>query len=362
MKLRQGFGMGKLTAIAASIAMVCPYAGAGVTSMLATGSYKLDGSAVTNLSDTYPLPNGSGFVDVLSFPYSNVNGSSAGLHSYGSTTGNFGSRSSGNGIYDVTGSFRINETITNGSGTSQNAVFNFFITPGQVSLDVGSPLGAGQFLTSGLSFNLLANGNSVFNSSATLLANATGTTASFLGTNLYQGGGNYYGVNGGFYSVNLGVLAAGQSLDLSYSLDTFARGNSAATVDRVVDATSYWVPDQWIEQRCYGYGGDGETFVALVEGCVPGTPVFIPGHTVEVPGYTVFARAGGSTAQSGDPFDVGFFTFVDNQGILRGDTFAFGIGNSAQPELPEPGSLALLLAGLGILGWTARRKGKGQAH
>ena len=362
-KLRMNFGIGKLTAIAAGIVMVCPYAGAGVTSMLATGSYSLDGAATSYFTDTYPIPNGSGTVDVLTFPYSGP--SYAGLHSYGSTTGNFGTRSSGTGVYDVTGSFRINETITNTSGVGQNALFNFFITPGQISLDMQSVLTGPQFLTSGLNFDIKVGGNSVWSSSATLFADANApATFTQTGTNLYQGGGNYYAVNGGFRQLDLGFLAAGASIDLSYEIDSFARGNSAAGDPVVVPATSYWVPDQWIEQSCYSEGGpqlrtlvnDGYPGLPPTV-CVPGAPILIPGHTVNVPGYTnYYSQPSGSGAQSGDPFNITFFAFDPGNGVILGATFQDRIGNSAQPELPEPGTLALMLAGLGIFSWNQRRR------
>ena len=346
-------GSGRLTLIASALVVFCPFVGAGVVSMQATGSYSLDGNPVTSFVDTYPVPNGSGTVDVLEFPYNYP--SYAGLHSYGSTTGNFGSRSSGTGVYDVTGSFRIQETFTNTSGTAQNAIFNFFITPGQLSLDIGAALTGSSFVTAGLSFDLKRNGSSVWGSSATLTGNSGGTTFSSTGTNLYAGGGNYYSINGVFQSIDMGVVNAGDSINIDYELKTFASGNSTSGDDRVVGETSYYVPDQWIEQNCYG---GYETFAnGYGENCIPGPPVFVPGHTVIVPGYTVFGNPSGSTAQSGDPFDLGFYTYDDN-GITRGMTYTYGIGRSAQPgnAVPEPSSLALMLAGLGIFGWNQRRK------
>ncbi len=348
-------GTGRLSAVAAALVVFCPFVGAGVVSMQATGSYSLDGSAVTNLVDTYPVPNGSGNVDVLSFQYGTSN---VGLHSYGSTTGNFGSRSSGNGVYDVTGSFRIQETFTNSSGTAQNAIFNFFITPGQLSLDIGSALTGGSFANAGLSFDLKRDATSVWGSSATLSGTSAGTSFSYTGTNLYAGGGNYYSINGLFQSIDLGVVNAGASINIDYELKTYANGNSTSGADRVVAETSYYVPDQWIEQSCYGYGYENTRTVNVDGPCVPGTPIFIPGHTVVVPGYTVFGNPSGSTAQSGDPFELEFYTYVDQQGTTRGQTYTYGIGRSAQPnnDVPEPSSLALMLAGLGIFGWNQRRK------
>jgi len=44
--------------------------------------------------------------------------SSAFLHTYGSAGGDFGSRTTGYGLYDVTGLFRLTDTITNTASTS----------------------------------------------------------------------------------------------------------------------------------------------------------------------------------------------------------------------------------------------------
>src|SRR4051812_26312734 len=92
-------------AFAAALVAASPAALAAVPGVTldANGYYKLGTDTAVNLTDT--LPPASGSVDVLEFPSSGTN--SAGLHSYGSVDGNFGSRSSGYGVYDVTGSFRI---------------------------------------------------------------------------------------------------------------------------------------------------------------------------------------------------------------------------------------------------------------
>ena len=358
---RRQMGFFRLGALAAAISALSPMANAGVVTILteAKGYYSLGASGVDGTQSLYDGGGAPRNVDVLAFPGPYGSANSAGLHSYGSPTGNFGSRSSGYGVYDVTGSFRIEQTITNNTSSAQNAFFNFFITPGQLSSDIGAALTGVEFATSGLVFDIRRNNNQIWGSSATLLSNSSGSTFSTTGdASLYSGSGTYYSINGISKSIDLGVINAGDSITLSYQLDSFARGNSAGGPARVVDETSYYVPDQWIEsctggEYGYGYGngyGDG------YGGGTPRvcTPMLVPGHTVVVPGYTVPGRASGSTAQSGDPFDI---YFADN-GNGQGQVMFYSIGNSMQPsnDVPEPGALALFLAAAGIAAWTTKRR------
>lgn len=356
-------GFFKLGAMAAAIAVVSPLASADVVtnSILATGTYVLGTDPLVNV----PQQNFGNSVDVIAFPgYYNGNVNNAVLHSYGSTTGNFGSRSSGYGVYDVNGSFRIEQTISNNSATAQHAFFNFFITPGQLSSDIGTALSGTEFVTSGLVFDIRRGATQVWGSSATLLTDTLGSHLTTTGdASLYNGSGAYYAINGINKSVDLGVVNAGESFILSYELDSFARGNSVAGIARVVDETSYYVPDQWVESCTGGYG-DGYAASSAYGGdgnpppppptprvC---TPMLLPGHTVIVPGYTVPGRASGSIAQSGDPFDIQFV----NYGSPQGDVIFYGVGSSAQPanNVPEPGELALFLAALGLAGWATKRR------
>ncbi len=356
---------GRLTAVAAGLLSFGPFAGAAVTSIQADGSYSLGGGVVTSLTAG---PQSSGNVDVLTFPGPYGQADSAGIHTYGSDGGYFGSRSSGFGTYDVTGRFRIVEDIFNNSAVAQNATFNFFITPGQISNQIAGPLTGSDFLTAGLVFDIRRDNNLIYGSSGTILSNSGGTTFTTTGdASLYSGAGAAYTVLGGSRSVDLGVINAGGHITLSYQLDSFARGSSAAGAGAYVDPTDYFVPDTWVEQiinePCYGGGFLGRAFNNEGYGngygggnlpeCIKGQ-VLIPGHTVHVDGYFVPAgQASGSIGQSGDPFEIvldgGINTYTDPRIGPFGSDVVFS-------DVPEPSSLALLLAGMGIFGWQQRRR------
>lgn len=338
-----------VVALAATLSLAPALVQAEVTSMLATGSYQLGADPTVNLSSGFPSFDP---VNVLNFPSSGSN--TAGLHSYGSTSGDFGSRSSGSGIYDVTGSFKIVETITNTGPVAATANFNFFITPGLLSNDIGAALTGADYVKSGLLFDIRRNGSSVWTSGATLNSNAMGTSFTASGdTSLYSGSGTYYSVNGVSRSVNLGVINAGQSITLSYELDTFANGNSQAGADHWVPETSYYVPDQWISNKCFAGNKDQPTATAAI--CVPGDPVMVPGHVVVVPGHTVPGTVSGSHASSGDPFTIDFGGVP--QFGTSGGTGPVGSGPVVVlSNVPEPDAGALMLAGLlGISALLRRR-------
>jgi hypothetical protein len=315
------------------------------TFMQATGSYNLNNEGVINLTDTFP-PD---FVDVLRF--TNSGPSNAGLHSYGSTTGNFGSRSSGGGVYDVTGSFKIVQSVTNTSGAAASAIFNFYITPGLLANYMGSaPLGTGEFVSSGISFDVKRGASSVWGSSATLgsTGGVGGASFSALGdTSLYSGGGSYYTINGVAKSVDLGVINAGETIELSYELKTFARGSSRAGVEQVIPEQTYVVPAHWIDPCSGGYGGYGGGY---------GTPcpVFVPEETVTIPSYTIFSTPSSSHANAGDPFSIDFQgnPVFGRNGTLPPD---FNPGIVFAP-VPEPSTWGLMFAGLGLVGFAAKRR------
>ena len=164
--------------------------------------------------DRHPLRFERGRAGV---PSDGTNG--AGLHSYGSASGDFGSRSSGNGTYEVTGGFKILETITNDTGSAASASFNFYITPGYLNNMIQNALAAGDFVNAGVSFDIKVNGSSIWTSQASLATNDQGATTfskSGVGagsTDFYVGSGTSYNIMGVTRAIDLGVLNAGESLN-----------------------------------------------------------------------------------------------------------------------------------------------------
>ena len=334
----------KVLALAAVLASASATAQATVDSMLASGSYQLGSGPLLSQTSAYPSSNP---VDVVAFPTSGAN--QAVYHSYGSTSGNFGSRSSGNGVYDVSSAFNIAETITNNSLVAQAATFNFFITPGMLGNFINSPLTGAEFVSSGINFDILRNGSSVWSSAATLTSNAVGTTFTATGdVGLYSGAGTYYTINGVSRSINLGILNPSESINLSYTLASFAVGNSSAGPGMFVPEMINHVPGQWIIRRC-----KDDNSAVTNPPCIDGERVYVPAHDVVVPEHTIPpGMTSGSHGSSGDPFNIDF----NGNPVFSGTAFDPKGANVVLSAVPEPATSALLLAALGVLGFMTRRK------
>ena len=73
-------------------------------------------------------PATSGYVDVLAGD-SDASNNNVFYHTYGDVSGNFGSRVSGNGYYDINGLFTYKETFVNPNPFPSPASFTFTIVP-----------------------------------------------------------------------------------------------------------------------------------------------------------------------------------------------------------------------------------------
>lgn len=339
----------EMRTLSVAVSMACALGAAHAQSvnsidLLATGSYKLGAEPRVDLvsgPDSYS-------VDVLDFPYSGDN--SAGLHTYGNAYGTFGSRSSGYGSYDVNGAFQFKATVTNTDSQAKAIKFKFYITPGLISNEVNAGLTGSQFLLAGTSFNIAVNGSSVWASSASLRSDASALGQfSSSGVNLYSGAGLQRTIVGGNYEIDLGVLDAGQSLNMVYDLTTNASGNSPAGAGVLVPEQTIVVPEQWVDfcgRECNYGGGYGE---------------LQPGDVIVIPEYTTPGTPGGSHASSGDPFSFGSDSIAPiyhwgNATLPNGQSTAFEFNTAA---VPEPSTYALMLGGLGLVGWLARRRRHG---
>lgn len=202
----------------------------------ARASYTLDGGTTVNFSDIKsttgspaPLPT-PGFVDVLDFTQLS-SGSLSGIHTYGDTSGIFGSRSSGGGQYDVTGQYTQKLVIENQTSTAQHYYYNFTISDGEISAR-NNTLTAGQFANAEYSLGISLNGISLFNSGGTVLTDNINFLLNSSGTNIFTStsclSNSFCSASwsGQSFLLDLGILAVGGTLELTYDLSTHAWGNT----------------------------------------------------------------------------------------------------------------------------------------
>ena len=247
-------------------------------------------------------------------------GGSLFYHTYGYAGGlnYFGARVSGDGTFYGKTSARYTDTYVNTSGSAQNVNFSFNVDSGNIGVSGG---GSG---FADLLLQLQFNGNVVAQSHGRIDDPAVGATT----CNSNVGSANT-GALAGYLSCDAGNTSATGNSN-SYSLSQLvAAGDSLVVQYDIISEISGAYTSGGTTLCSYGPGGGGGELAAFAVG--NGEADNGP------PGYTgcQFYQA---IARSGDP--AGFDPF--NPAV-----FSFSV--------PEPGSLALAVVGLGGLA-AARRK------
>ncbi len=336
-----------------------------IDQMQARGDYILNGTVSDSLINTNAGP--ASFVDVLSFPFDVASG--AGLHSYGSSNGVFGTRSSGFGLFNVSGSFVINLTISNDQATAQNAIFNFRISPGLLEL-TDLPYTGNQFVEAGLGFNIVTSNGKSFNSTAVLRSDAGGLSFNATGdASLYGGAGANYFVAGADRTLDLGELASGESITLSYTLSSYTVGDAIVAQTTVVPARTVVIPGYWTTACNLEIPQLAADVLNAVGEC-SGDPVFVPSQEVTLPEATfIEGDSGSGHASSGDPFAFNLGPAQlslppANSGKPVNVTLTASNPNpdpnpnpNPNPNpIPEPGAVSLVLLALAAAGAASRRR------
>ncbi len=228
-----------------------------------------------------------------------------------------------------------NATLTNDAASALDFLYNFTITWGGLTAANYGFTTAEEYSKAGYLVDIKVNGTSIWNSAFELLTDINGTTYSSAGNMLgsYSAGQQYYGWSPVTGQLNLGTLAAGASMQLSYSIRTMVSGNHLYTCfnnqePQLTDAPSDMNTLAVVSNPDCGYGEYGEY-----------------GEY----GYANFA--GDTYAQFGDPngFDSSIAGFTQQNIVGR------------QPgSVSEPAGLALVGAGLAGLAFRRRQRRSAQ--
>jgi len=315
-----------------------PIAAAPIQS--ATANWTINGVAGAGDSQTSSIP---GYVDILQ-NHSGIGGEVF-YHTYGSVSAGsvfFGSRSSGSGKYDLTSPYKLDDYEFRVGGTGTVAVyFNFVIDNGELGIYCGTCSGGG---LAELKIDIAVNNSSVASGAAKLEttdnAGSTRLTHSGIASQLFSAannttdsigntGGISYGWGQTMVTQFLGNYQAGTDLLIDYELTTRAMGNFDAQESGY--AQSWLCDPNNVEFAAFAVGEIVQEQPNIFAGCNQ---------------HEIFNYLGNSIARAGDPFG----NIPTGQGIITRDA-----------NVPEPGSLALLGAGLlaaGGLAGSRRRKRK----
>ena len=296
--MSQRFRTTSLIALPLALMALAPTAHA--LSMNATANWTV---GVTDPAGSNSASASSGSVDIGGGAVDSTNNAnSVFYHTYGNDSGNFGSRTSGTGNFDITGQYSFHENYVASGGAT---TFNFHIVPGELGVSNLALTGLEQLLAT-YTLDIRLDGISVWNSNAQLNQTSGGTAFTQGGASI--GGAllsNHYSWSDYFGNVALGTFAAGHNFTIDYDLTTHAAGNLTCTA-----STSNNTPPK-----------DPTT--------ANSTPNANP--------------CGGAIARIGDPFDV--TGSGSNDFVVKGAS-----------AVPEPSTVALL--GLGLVGFGIARRRK----
>lgn len=224
-------------------------------------------------------------------------------YSYGYRGGRYGSTHYGTGTFDSIGQFKRQWDIRNDSNVAQNYSLDFYLYSGMLAADAKNVVSSASGGHSEFLVNVIQDGSTpLFSSGAKVTSNGAVTTsgtvlpgAKFSNTYL----GNQYSWDSAYFTVALGRLNAGDATSVQFELTTRAFG----------DYGSYSIP------------------------CYP----------------EQYAPCGSVAA------GLSYLNFGDSNPLLSTPLSGFGIRAEIAP-VPEPSTWAMLIAGLGLVGFSTHRR------
>lgn len=216
---------------ALSLVLVCGAYDAMAVTIEANVDYTLSGGSTNDNATSSADPSS---VDILDSAFDATG--DIFYHTFGNTAGNFGSRVSGSGTFDITGFFQYDNTYTNSSGESQDYSLDFTIIPGELFQSF-SGLTPGQSLFSSYDIDVMIDTDQdgtfetmLYESFASITTTDAGSVLAQSGSVLdgasYSSDPNFaqYSWNSTTESLFIGSFLDGESFDLRYILSTTATG------------------------------------------------------------------------------------------------------------------------------------------